>query len=127
MSTDRSQVPRDPRERRAPAARNGHDRARLAWPLGGLAVLVLAACPGSLDNKADFEDGASVCDAPATILGPRCATSNCHDAEDPVSGLDLTPDPGLVARLSGVQGRDCPDGLLVDTTTPEASLVLTKC
>lgn len=91
-----------------------------------LGLLGLAGCPGSLENPEAFDDASTVCDAPSTILGPRCATSNCHDAEDPISNLDLTPDAGLVARLSGVAGVDCA-GTLVDTSSPESSLILTKC
>lgn len=91
-----------------------------------LGVVALAGCPGSLENPEAFGDASTVCDAPKTILGPRCATSNCHDAEDPISNLDLTPDDGLVARLSGVAGVDCA-GTLLDTASPESSLILTKC
>lgn len=91
-----------------------------------LGVVGLAGCPGSLENPEAFGDASTVCDAPNTILGPRCATSNCHDAEDPISNLDLTPDAGLVARLSGVAGVDCA-GTLLDTASPESSLILTKC
>jgi hypothetical protein len=91
-----------------------------------LGVVALAGCPGSLENPEAFDDASTVCDAPGTILGPRCATSNCHDAEDPISNLDLTPDDGLAARLVGVPGVDCA-GTLVDTTSPETSLLFTKC
>jgi hypothetical protein len=98
-----------------------------ARPLSIASLLfVLVGCPGSLENPEDFVDPNAPCDAPATILGPRCATSNCHDAEDPISGLDLTPDEGLAGRVSGVAGADC-TGLLADPDAPDQSLLLTKC
>ncbi len=94
----------------------------------GLLALALAACPGSLENKEQFLDaGPEGCgDVPVQLIGPRCATSNCHDADAPVAALDLTPDDGLAARLVGVEGDGCM-GLLVDPDAPEESLMYTKC
>ncbi|NUP11876.1 MAG: hypothetical protein HOW73_38000 [Polyangiaceae bacterium] len=90
--------------------------------ISGLTTL-LAACPGSLENPEQFM---GCQDVPTTILGPRCATANCHDAEEPVAELDLTPDSGLEARIVDVDGTGCM-GKLVDTAAPDQSLIYTKC
>ncbi len=109
------------------------DASRILAGVSSLAVLAftalaISACPGSLENKQQFLDGGgSDCpDVPTTILGPRCATSNCHDSDMPLNNLDLTPDEGLAARLIGVPGDMCM-GDLVDADDPSASLVYTKC
>lgn len=83
----------------------------------------IGACPGSLENPDQF---LGCQDVPTTILGPRCATANCHDAEEPVSELDLTPDSGLEARLIDIDGIGC-TGKVVDTAAPDQSLLYTKC
>jgi len=90
------------------------------------ATVLLAACPGSLENKAAFQDGGTCGNVPATIIGPRCATSNCHDADQPQSNIDMTPDAGLAARMVGVSGDLCA-GFLIDPSAPEQSLIYTKC
>lgn len=83
----------------------------------------MAACPGSLENREQF---LGCQDVPTTILGPTCATSNCHDSEEPAGLLDLTPDDGLAARMVDVAGTGCM-GKIVDPAAPEDSLLYTKC
>lgn len=108
------------------------DSSRILAGISSLSVLAftalaISACPGSLENKAQFLDGGTdnCGDVPATIIGPRCATANCHDSDMPLNNLDLTPDEGLADRLIGVAGDMCP-GDLVDAANPEASLMYTK-
>jgi hypothetical protein len=119
--------------------------ARVAKALGlgpllvGLGVTLTVAasgCPGTLENKDQFNfggggsGGAEGCgDVPATILGPRCATANCHDSDAPVAALDLTPDAGLVDRIRDVDatGTSCATFKLFDPAAPAESLVYTKC
>ena len=86
-------------------------------------TISLAACPGSLEDPDRFT---GCQDVPATILGPRCATANCHDSEEPVAELDLTPDSGLAGRMVDVDGVGC-TGKIVDTAAPDQSLLYTKC
>ncbi len=90
------------------------------------ATVLLAACPGSLENIEDFEDAGGCGDVPTKLIGPRCATANCHDADMPQSNVDMTPDDGLVARLVGVAGDQC-TGMLIDPSAPDQSLMYTKC
>lgn len=102
-------------------------KAFAGWAAGGVVlgftVLMVSACPGRLENKEQFLGCA---DVPTTILGPRCATANCHDAEEPVAELDLTPDADLASRLLDVDGVGC-TGKLADSMAPEESLLYTKC
>ncbi len=125
---------RPPACSRATPQPSGHSRPgfrALARPVGsvlavvGIAVLTVgaAACPGSLENKDQF---LGCQDVPSTILGPRCATSNCHDADQPAAELDLTADSGLAARMVDVDGTGC-TGKIVDSAAPEESLLYTKC
>jgi hypothetical protein len=81
----------------------------------------------------------------ATALRNNCANAGCHRAGSPPSGLDLTPDAGLVSRLKDgpakfgdiicgdvvcpVPPASCPvpgSVLLVDSVNPDASWMLTK-
>jgi hypothetical protein len=107
------------------------DASRILASVSSLAVLAsprLFRRAWLAREQATFLDGGgSDCpDVPTTILGPRCATSNCHDSDMPLNNLDLTPDEGLAARLIGVPGDMCM-GDLVDADDPSASLVYTKC
>lgn len=102
--------------------------ARAATSVGAVLAIAgltvgAAACPGSLENKDQF---LGCQDVPTTILGPRCATSNCHDSDQPAAELDLTADSGLSARIVDVDGTGC-TGKIVDSAAPEESLLYTKC
>lgn len=129
-----------------PAPSSSHRAARAAKLLGlgplavalGVTLVVLASgCPGSLENKDQFgfggsggTGGAAGCgDVPTAILGPRCATANCHDSDAPVASLDLTPDAGLVDRIRDVDavGMTCGAFKVFDTAAPAESLLYTKC
>ncbi|MFO0552232.1 MAG: hypothetical protein U0271_27845 [Polyangiaceae bacterium] len=90
----------------------------------GWLVALASACPGSLENKQQFIDGACG-DVKVQILGQRCATANCHDSSAPAGGLDLTPDADLASRIVDVDGNGCP-GKIVDTSAPEDSLLYTR-
>lgn len=75
-------------------------------------MLALSGCPGEIDPGPFYAareggvvpDGGpvSVCppsirDVQRDLIAPRCATSGCHTAMAPQSGLDLES-PGIVAR-----------------------------
>jgi hypothetical protein len=108
---------------------------RAVVPSGWLMLAAfLTGCPGTLDDKERFAttgtgegagDVGGCGDVPTTLIAPKCATANCHDAEAPPAALDLTADAGLASRLVGVAGV-C-DGLLVDPEAPSSSLMYTKC
>lgn len=110
-----------------------HRSLRLPRVVAPLAVLLgsawlLAACPGSLENKDQFLGAGGGCgDVPSGLLAQRCATSACHDAEAPAASLDLTDDDGLATRLVGVDSVGCAGGKLVDSAAPESSVMYTKC
>jgi hypothetical protein len=112
-------------------------------------VSVLAGCPGSLDDPARFDaelgiddggrdgagggrDGAGGggggagggCPSPPPSFGTTCSVSGCHAATAPAGGLDLAS-PNIVMRLSGKKAMGGP-GLLIDPTTPAASVLYTK-
>jgi hypothetical protein len=132
--------------RRFASPRSSSDRAARAAKILGLGPLALglgvtlmvaaSGCPGSLENKDQFgfggggTGGAAGCgDVPTAILGPRCATANCHDADAPVASLDLTPDAGLVDRIRDVdaEGMTCGAFKIFDSAAPAESLLYTKC
>lgn len=118
----------DPKSGRAPKATSAFRGARSIFAVVLLAggSLALAACPGSLENKEAFTSGGGCGDTATKIVGARCATSNCHDADQPQSGIDMTPDAGLASRLVGVPGDLC-SGFLIDPNNPDQSLMYTKC
>jgi hypothetical protein len=92
--------------------------------------LLLAACPGSLDDPSRFVGGGgdsgavdTPCDAPATVFKGKCATSGCHSTADMSGTLDLES-PNVGARL-----REKPSSrttLLIDPADPDKSVVYTK-
>jgi hypothetical protein len=97
----------------------------------GVALMVIAVavalamgggCAGELDRPERFYDGGA-CD-PEAVLRQRCATSGCHAATNPESGLDLAS-RGVGARLRNRAGSGCA-GMLIDVAAPEASLLLDK-
>lgn len=85
------------------------------------AAVLLAGCPGTLEHKEDFTG------VPADILGPSCAKAQCHDSETAAGKLDLSPDEGLRERIMDVPSSAGCGGLIVDTASPEKSLLYTKC
>lgn len=99
------------------------------WPALA-ATLVLAGCPGTLENPERFKtkgaggggDG-SCPDIPA-LFAERCAGSGCHGATMPQLGLDLAS-PGVGARVAGQPAVGC-TGLLADPANPEQSILYRK-
>jgi hypothetical protein len=114
--------------------------AKKTPPTGLVACLVLlgaslglAACPGSLDTKEFPSAGATGAtggcgDVPTQLLKNRCAVAGCHTSASPQGKLDLTADSGLTMRLVGVDSTSgtC-TGKLIDKTSPDQSLLYTKC
>lgn len=90
-------------------------------------VLLSTGCPGSLENPEDFEDVATgpqpLVDPCNGLLTKKCALANCHDAES--SSIDLTLQ-GREERTVDKPGVTCP-GNYIDTASPEASLIYSKC
>ncbi|MFO0614184.1 MAG: hypothetical protein U0414_16450 [Polyangiaceae bacterium] len=93
----------------------------IPFAIATASLFLLTGCPGSLDHPEDFAG------VPADILGPSCAKAQCHDSTTKAGKLDLSPDEGLRARLLDVTGSSGCGGKLVDTASPEKSLLLTKC
>jgi hypothetical protein len=127
--------------------RSGSDRQTVQrWLLGGLGVLgfggllLLAGCPGNLEDPQRFE-GAATDTGPAvpscltTIFNGRCGTSVCHSGSAPGGDLDLLS-PGVASRLINVTadhaqvdmdgGTTCVSDKYVDTQNPAASWLLLK-
>jgi hypothetical protein len=104
--------------------------ALLAFLLGGV------ACPGTLSDLAAFEgagvDAGATADAAPTAACPdvptvfvqSCGVAGCHDATTKAEALDLAS-PDVAARLVGVLAVEG-NGLLIDPTSPGASVVYTK-
>ena len=117
------------------------DRASLLLvPLAWLVLVGATGCPGSLENKDDFlaaaggggatgpttgGQGGSPADDPCDgLITERCATSTCHSPG--VTPPDLSYE-GRVDRIRDQPAR-CDDTLLlVNTASPEESLMYTKC
>ena len=120
-----------------------------AAPLALVATLcLLAACPGELPNKAEFEAyeaahgdagappmntagtssssaGSGACgDVVARIIVPSCGGTGCHSALAPQQDLDLVS-PGVATRVVGIPAKGCLQ-LLVDPENPEQSLMYQK-
>ena len=72
------------------------------------AILLLAGCPGRLDDEEkqqflNFDAGSDAgmmmsCNAETDILTPTCGAAGCHNASAMQNGLDLGS-PGVAARL----------------------------
>lgn len=92
------------------------------------AVLVLGACPGSLDNPEDFGDGGMEVRDAETILAESCGTTGCHDdSSQAQAGLDLLS-TGVEDRLVDVNaiGIGCSDRILVVAGDPDSSYLIDK-
>jgi hypothetical protein len=108
-------------------------------------VLLLAGCPGSLENPGSFDvadgiDGGGGSFAAANRIdggggsetgcaqpiafATTCAVSGCHAATTPAGGLDLAS-PNIAMRLLGKQAMGGP-GLLIDPANATASVLYTK-
>lgn len=96
----------------------------------GACMLLLSACPGTLENKDAFTTGGGggdgCGDVETALVGARCATANCHDAAAKAGSLDLTPGEGLAARLVDVASVTCMGAKIVDSAAPEQSTMYTK-
>lgn len=93
-------------------------------------LLLLAACPGSLENPERFlagTGGGGTCpDIEADLFPNRCGTAGCHNATDQAAELDLVS-PGVASRLVGVAGTDsCDNTVLLDPNDVPNSLMVTK-
>lgn len=128
---------------------SGIDRCREWIGLLGLLVTSIASlgCSGSPDPSmmdsggmggSGSVGGGGSCNGDAVIT-TSCATTGCHDNMSRYAGLDLTPGPGVAARLVGVKspgaagsacgtisepylnaGTDPPTGLLIDKITEKS-------
>lgn len=99
-------------------------------------ALVLAGCPGAIDDPAPFvaarmdsgapparcPDGVSVT---RDLFVPHCATSGCHDSTTQLINLDLQS-PGVAGRLIGRRAGSCGQRVLADPNDPERSALLLK-
>ena len=99
-----------------------------------LTALLLAGCPGAIDDPAPFvaarldasfaarcPDGVSV----RELLAQRCATAGCHDATTQLINLDLQS-PGLASRVLGQRSAACGGRVLADPNDPDRSALLLK-
>jgi hypothetical protein len=120
------------------------DRGKLSWLCGfGVALSLLAGCPGKLQDKARFlvdagdldaadapgEAGAGPelgpCgDVPTRLFVPSCGGTGCHGATAAQQDLDLVS-ADVASRVVGVQAKVCV-GTLADPSNPESSLLYTK-
>jgi hypothetical protein len=127
--------------------RGGSDRQTVQrWLLGGLGVLgfggllLLAGCPGNLENPQRFEaasdTGPGVPSCLTAVFSAHCGTSVCHSPGSmPGGDLDLLS-PGVASRLINVTadhadvdmdgGTTCVPDKYVDTQNPAASWLLLK-
>jgi len=91
-----------------------------------LIALGAAGCAGELERPERFLDGGTGgggCNAEA-LLRQRCGTAGCHGASRPSADLDLASS-GVASRLRNRASTGC-GGLIIDATTPVASLLLDK-
>ncbi len=79
---------------------------------------------GSVGGAGGGSGGGSGCASPPPSFGTTCSVSGCHAAITPAGGLDLAS-PNIVMRLSGKKAMGGA-GLLIDPTTPAASVLYTK-
>ena len=93
-------------------------------------TVTLTACPGSIENRERFLDGAvfdcsDPLDVPTAVFKRNCNNEICHDSEEPAGDLDLDS-PDLLSRLIGVPGTDCTERLRIDPNNPDQSFLLDK-
>ncbi|MCA9669578.1 MAG: hypothetical protein KC503_28480 [Myxococcales bacterium] len=97
------------------------------------AVLLLAACAGSIEDPLRFTNGQGPlvdggggggnCDPPK-LVATRCAKSGCHDSATKFLGIDLQT-PGEAEKLIG-KPSSCEDRPLFDATNVEGSYMVEK-
>ncbi|XYH99870.1 nucleotide-binding protein [Sorangium sp. So ce1128] len=100
--------------------------AALAAP--ALPLLLLAACPGTIEDKERFQrrDGGpdvACADVPA-VFAERCGGASCHGPGEPAAALDLVT-LGVGVRVAGRPAQSCA-GVLADPERPEDSVLYAK-
>lgn len=102
-------------------------------PRTWLFVLALAgACAGGLDDPDRFRDGgvSLTCpdgyDVEAELLAPRCGVAGCHAAVSPQAGLDLLTAGARARMLGSPATSSCLGAPLVDSASPEQSVLYLK-
>jgi hypothetical protein len=96
----------------------------LGW---AMAVLMLSACPGALEDPERFikgEEGEED-DGPPCDFAETCAGSVCHSGGEPAAGLEMFEE-GALARMVDAPSTTCEGRLLVDSQEPELSFLLEK-
>ncbi|WP_437289175.1 nucleotide-binding protein [Sorangium sp. So ce406] len=121
----------DVRERRP--ARAALRLRRGLWTAAALAApalpLLLAACPGTIEDKERFRsrDGGPedvACADVPTVFAERCGGASCHGPGEPAAALDLVT-LGVDARVAGRPAQSCA-GVLADPDRPEESVLYVK-
>src|SRR5262249_18699898 len=87
--------------------------------------LVLAGCPGTLDDPAQFKgDGSIACFDVPTELASNCTGAGCHNSKDKAQMMDLQS-PGVATRLVNKPATECV-GILVNPMSPQDSVLYKK-
>lgn len=97
---------------------------RVLFPL----LLLLAACPGTIDDTDRFLNTESCFDVEGEFFTERCGTAGCHNADDAAAAgnLDLTS-PDVASRLVGVNATAaCGSAPLAVPSDPTSSVLYTK-
>lgn len=101
--------------------------AALAAP--ALPVLLLTACPGTIEDKERFRardagpEDVACADVPA-LFAERCGGESCHGPGEPAAALDLVT-LGVGDRVAGRPAQSCA-GVLADPERPEESVLYVK-
>jgi hypothetical protein len=81
--------------------------------------------PGGAAGAAAVGGGGTPCDAPGTIFTTTCAGSTCHVNGAPIGDFaDGAAAAEALVNQPSSNGADC--GLLINSSDPEESLILTK-
>jgi hypothetical protein len=106
--------------------------SRLARALIAACALVLAGCPGSIDDPSRFRAAANaICpddfDVERDLFARTCAQLTCHTGGPTLaaSGLDLSA-PGVRERLLMHTSADCAGRPLIDPERVEDSYLFVK-
>jgi len=89
-----------------------------------LVALLLAGCPGSLDDPGRFTTQSDTCPDIPMVFAGSCGATGCHATQNPASGLDLDS-AGIYGRLSGQKAKGG-SGLLLDPASPDHSVLYEK-
>jgi len=95
---------------------------QVGWALGGLA---LASCAPGLDTPERFPDTLCDFDLQEDLLVRRCGLPGCHVPFEPRAELDFVSG-GLAERIVDVPASTCSSQMIVDSTDPDASFLLTR-